>query len=724
LTAAGLPQRPTAPRTDETVAFRAAAPPPYGGAARPAPGRAQAESGSAGQSGRASTPSESSMSYGESARSAKTGWDIDARPAGSGSTWDASQPPARPANGGWDIDGGPDTRSNAGPEQRTEPEPRPAAGSSAPASLWDPLPPDAPAPEFGVRRGLSSTGTARAPESSRSPRPADAARFPDAPARPFDAEQTTDLSRFGGARPDSIRFGGRPAPEPAEPTETGLGLQAAAPTSTPPDPPAAEPPTEGPDTAGGSGERSDALGGVLEGWAATSDSVLRRWAESGSVDSESWRATRPGGSNSSADGESHQSTAERAGPDSYESWISSLRAGEPVSRGGGAKPDETEAAEEPPTERWRIPGQRADPEPAPATTPAPATSPATAPAAGPVESGGRREGEPEVPFEPANDVEANLLAAASDGHTDNFLSTLLLARVFVPVPPGADTGALPGTPAFEWRQEDVDGQPYVVVFTSAERMAGRLGAGTNAVAVKFVQLISAWPEESWSFAVNPGTPVGATLPGTQIRALAAWAAEVGLTDEPLVEYEPAPVPVTGKSGPAPQNVVVMQKPIAASQVSYFLERGYDRVSGFVHRATEVEHLTTPEQMHVALGLGYAGSPFKPTDDEIFILRWSAHRPNLYRIPYGGRDEAGMRAMQGWMIERSPYRGNGFAPSESRDVIAEFKVDSARLPHGAQMWRASRDGSPTLVAVLDTDGPRWVPVVADDGPTGDVPDVES
>lgn len=151
--------------------------------------------------------------------------------------------------------------------------------------------------------------------------------------------------------------------------------------------------------------------------------------------------------------------------------------------------------------------------------------------------------------------------------------------------------------------------------------------------------------------------------------------------------------------------------IAPTQVSYYLERGYDRISGFVHRASEVAHLNSPEQMYTALGLGYAGSPFKPSDDEVYLLRWTAYRPNLYRIPYGGRDEPGMRAMQGWMIERPPFRGNGFAPGESDDVIAEFKVDSARLPHGTQLWRLSREGQETLVALLDADGPRWMPISA-------------
>jgi hypothetical protein len=318
----------------------------------------------------------------------------------------------------------------------------------------------------------------------------------------------------------------------------------------------------------------------------------------------------------------------------------------------------------------------------------------------------------EPDFVVANDVETNLLAAASDGQTDNFLSTLLLAKVLLPIPAGAPASAKPGDSGFEWRREQVDGQPYVVVFTSTERLTEYLGAGTEAVDVKFVQLIRAWPDDSWSFAVNPGTPVGATLPGAQIRALAAWAAEVGLMDQPSVEYEEASSPAVGTAAAPANRPVVMQKPIAPTQVSYYLERGYDRVSGFVQRAAEVAHLTTPDQLYQALGLGYAGSPFKPADDEVYVVRWTAYRPNLYRIPYGGRDEHGMRAMQGWVIERAPFRGNGFAPGESGEVIAEFKVDSARLPHGAQMWRMSRDAGETLIAVLDADRPRWRPVGAD------------
>jgi len=63
-------------------------------------------------------------------------------------------------------------------------------------------------------------------------------------------------------------------------------------------------------------------------------------------------------------------------------------------------------------------------------------------------------------------------------------------------------------------------------------------------------------------------------------------------------------------------------------------------------------------------------------------------------------------MDGWVIERPPFRGNGFAPGEGRDVIAEFKVDSVRLPHGAQLWRMDADGTERMVAIFDCDAPIW------------------
>jgi hypothetical protein len=314
-------------------------------------------------------------------------------------------------------------------------------------------------------------------------------------------------------------------------------------------------------------------------------------------------------------------------------------------------------------------------------------------------------------FQPANELEASLLDATSTGSHDTFLSTLLLSKVLLPVADGADPNARPGHEGFRWRTERLGDQPCVVVFTSAERLREHLPGDVPATPIRFMQLIRVWPEESWSLAVNPNAPIGQTLSGAQIRGLAASAAEVGLDDDAGEAKETGAAAAAAAAAPAVGRATVeqpipMQKVVAPSQVVWYLERSYDRVSGFVHREQEVAHLRTPEKLVAALGLRYEGSPFDSEAEEVYALRWLAYRPTLYRIPYGGRTDAAMAAMEGWVIERPPFRGNGFAPSDSGDVIAEFKVDSVRLPHGAQLWRLRADGSSQLVALLDGDGPAW------------------
>jgi hypothetical protein len=315
-------------------------------------------------------------------------------------------------------------------------------------------------------------------------------------------------------------------------------------------------------------------------------------------------------------------------------------------------------------------------------------------------------------FVPANETEAALYTAVEDGNTDAFLSTLLLARVILPVPPGTSPSARPKEPNFPWQTEQKDGKPFVVVFTSPQRLSEHTTyRHASSVSLRFVELIGAWPGEDVSFSINPGSSVAATLPGSQIVALASWATDVGLREDASAEVMVVPRAVepssaVGVAGAA-TTVTVMQRTVPPAQLPFYLDRGYDRVSGFVNRASEVAHLTNPRKLYRALGLLYSGSPFNEDDAEVHVVRWVAHRTDLYRLPYGGQHEAAMRAMQGWVIERPPFRGNGFAPGDT-DVISEFKVDSVRLPHGAQMWRLAKDGTETLLATFDADTSRWIP----------------
>jgi SseB protein N-terminal domain len=330
------------------------------------------------------------------------------------------------------------------------------------------------------------------------------------------------------------------------------------------------------------------------------------------------------------------------------------------------------------------------------------------PSVPPAEPPGRIDALPvEDDFVPANDVERDLYDAADAHSTDRFLSTLLLATVLLPVADDSRPGSVPGESGFEFRTEEIDGERFLVVFTSRDRLAEHNASPTRTVGVRFYELIRNWPDPAWSFAVNPGSPVGAKYPGPQVIALASWANDAGLGADPVDSDErAAPVPPPEKVSDSAQHATVMQKTVPAEQVDFYLERGYDRAAGFVHRANEVDHLRTPAELFAALGLVHDGSPFQADAKEAYVLRWPAYRPSLYRIPYGGQSEQALRAMDGWVIERPPFRGNGFAPGEGRDVIAEFKVDSLRLPHGAQLWRMDADGSERMVAIFDADASVW------------------
>ncbi|WP_157995779.1 SseB family protein [Thermomonospora amylolytica] len=153
---------------------------------------------------------------------------------------------------------------------------------------------------------------------------------------------------------------------------------------------------------------------------------------------------------------------------------------------------------------------------------------------------------------------------------------------------------------------------------------------------------------------------------------------------------------------------VLQKVVPHGHVGWYLEQGYDRVGGFVHLVSDVAELQTPAQLYEVLGLLYEDSPFSLDDEGVYVIRWPGYCPDLYRIPFGGRTEEEVRSWgeAGWVQERPPFLGTGFAPG-SAGSIREYKVDSARLPYGAEMYYLGRDGTERFVAMYDPDRLAWL-----------------
>ncbi|MEV3925359.1 TY-Chap domain-containing protein [Actinomadura coerulea] len=223
---------------------------------------------------------------------------------------------------------------------------------------------------------------------------------------------------------------------------------------------------------------------------------------------------------------------------------------------------------------------------------------------------------------------------------------------------------------------------------------------------------------------DPGQPrPDSRRPGTETRKQSVPAAaaqpspastQTRAERAPSIVERGARVPSGGR-GTAPQTqgpadasqVVVMQKAVRPEHVQHYLEGGYDLVAGYVHRFQDVQELRSPAALIRALGLVYEGSPFAPADEQIFVIRWPAVRPALFRRPLGGIDEWSMGIIPGgWVIEKAPFPGSGYAPGDG-PAIPEFKVESQRLPHGAEMHRLDARGRASLVASYDADLRRWL-----------------
>ncbi|SNR25518.1 SseB protein N-terminal domain-containing protein [Actinomadura mexicana] len=323
----------------------------------------------------------------------------------------------------------------------------------------------------------------------------------------------------------------------------------------------------------------------------------------------------------------------------------------------------------------------------------------------------RAVGEPEPVFEPGNRIDQELYEAASGGDSDAFLRVLLNANVLVPIPDDAPLEVTPVQREFQWDAALRDAVS-VQVFTSMVRLREVLPE-SRFVYADFRELIGAWPREDWAMVLNPGTHIGASLHGDQVQSLSEWAVRVGLV--PARPEVPLPPP---RREPVPQlpsdpedrvsSPAIMQKVVPHSHVSWYLEQGYDRVGGFVHSTNDVAELQTPAQIYEALGLLFSDSSFSPDDEGVYVIRWPAYCPDLYLVPFGGRDEEEMTSWgeSGWVIERPPFTGNGFAPG-SAGSIREYKVTSVRLPYGAEMYYIGRDRSERFIAMYDPDRLAWL-----------------
>lgn len=140
-----------------------------------------------------------------------------------------------------------------------------------------------------------------------------------------------------------------------------------------------------------------------------------------------------------------------------------------------------------------------------------------------------------------DDGEKQLLEVAATGDRKAFLTTLFSVtdQLRLAMDAGTDPGERFGGQDMPWHTRKVGDRTVVPVFTTVGRQNEVLGRAVGSRSSATLEnLLRYWPNTGWDLALNPGTPIGALLPGDQIWALSEWR------DQAIAHYLAHNFPVT------------------------------------------------------------------------------------------------------------------------------------------------------------------------------------
>jgi len=293
-----------------------------------------------------------------------------------------------------------------------------------------------------------------------------------------------------------------------------------------------------------------------------------------------------------------------------------------------------------------------------------------------------------------DDLGGQLAGALDRGDVVSALRLLRPAQLLLPIGDAAAAGAEPAA----WATTRLDDRTWVVAFTSVEGLARASGGRVTRGRISSLpELAAAWPDHAWGLVVDPALPSQLSLePGTVARLAAP-----SLADQVAADPQ-TPFPL-------------LQAVVPHAQVDRLVDRGEGRVSGYVHQLMDVQHIATPLVLLASLGRSAEAGHLLDRAGSVFLLRWPAVGPELYRPTYGGRDVAGRDAVGGWIVEEEPFVGLGLAPSPDH-LVREHRVHGVELPDGAQLWELDHSGEERRRAVWNGDLSRWM--VAVRAPSGE------
>ena len=164
-----------------------------------------------------------------------------------------------------------------------------------------------------------------------------------------------------------------------------------------------------------------------------------------------------------------------------------------------------------------------------------------------------------------------------------------------------------------------------------------------------------------------------------------------------------------------------QKVLLPGETEQLLEGRASTVQGLVYPLAQVRHLTTPQRLHDALGLGFAlnsqaGSntlAFNRGAESVEVLRFNGVRAADMITPTAPDVCLPRDTVPAPLTRRHsrPWTGRGEAPgSTTTHPIDEHEILSyatVAVPHLAEMWRVYADGREEYVSTFNQRNGQWV-----------------
>ena len=145
----------------------------------------------------------------------------------------------------------------------------------------------------------------------------------------------------------------------------------------------------------------------------------------------------------------------------------------------------------------------------------------------------------------------------------------------------------------------------------------------------------------------------------------------------------------------------------------------NNVGGFVARQSDVAGMNSPAELYDGLALGYDNTPFTPSDQRIYSMRFDAGNTGDYSIPFGGNNPGSspindFGGGSSGINERPthsapPFTGTGFTGSNEH-VVPEFtRNPRAQIPEGAAIYEIDASGNERVVGIYGGPDQGWIPV---------------